>query len=232
MLIFLTTIEVKKINIRTPMQNLKILQDNALPQSRLAALGITKDEVIQIVQEAVAAKNNAIAIDPINTPGLLAYVYGTRALRAMLMPKGWRLDRTNNIEAVVNGDSTIKLLYQNTDSACDASREPRAISGKGPASSRMIAQAQGDLFPDLLEAELKQVPTPAIWFLCVSINENGVQAELSRPKAIEGGQYKGFHERIFIINKGEWNDLPPLVEKGTHNDAMLEDDFEITITRK
>jgi hypothetical protein len=46
-----------------------------------------------------------------------------------------------------------------------------------------------------------------VWFFCVSVNGDKVCAELSLPLKVEGGNFKGFIERIFIVRDGEWSDI-------------------------
>ncbi|MCK1622415.1 hypothetical protein IVA98_03980 [Bradyrhizobium sp. 160] len=60
------------------------------------------------------------------------------------------------------------------------------------------------------------------------INGDDVRAELSFPKRIEDGQFKGFNERIYIIRRGEWASMIPGVAVG-EGPAQ---DFEINVTRR
>ena len=68
----------------------------------------------------------------------------------------------------------------------------------------------------------------ALWYLFVHINGDDVRAELSFPKHIEDGQFKGFNERIYIIKPGEWASMMPKVDD---NEPPAQD-FEINVTRK
>ncbi|ANW05328.1 hypothetical protein LMTR13_05805 [Bradyrhizobium icense] len=61
------------------------------------------------------------------------------------------------------------------------------------------------------------------------MNGDDVRAELSFPKRIEDGQFKGFNERIYIIKAGEWASMMPQVIDGDEGPAQ---DFEINVTRK
>ena len=62
----------------------------------------------------------------------------------------------------------------------------------------------------------------------VYINGDDVRAELSFPKRIEDGQFKGFNERIYIIKPGEWLSM---IRKTDDNTPPAQD-FEINVTRK
>jgi hypothetical protein len=77
--------------------------------------------------------------------------------------------------------------------------------------------------------EKYQRENAALWYLFVHINGDDVRAELSFPKRIEDGQFKGFNERIYIMKSGEWASMMPKV---TADDEGPAQDFEINVTRK
>lgn len=210
------------------MPSVKICSRPAEVSERLAQFGLTRGELVEIVLKAVAAKNDSVDNDPANAPGSLAYIYGTRAIRDCLRPKGWEIDRTENIEATLNPVTGVRLVYQNCDICCDPRREPRAISGKGAGASRMVESCNGDLFPELLE-QAQRAAGPAL-FLCVSTDGEAVRAELSCPTKLEGKQFGDFAERILLIQK---DDLDP---RPTRSDAALEeeerDDYPVVVTKK
>ena len=193
-------------------------------------LGLTASELIGVVHQAVAAKAAFVLNHPLNAAGQLSYIYGTGALRDALRPKGWQIDRTGNIEATIDPGSGMKIVFQNADSACDDGRDPKAISDKGPAASKAVDQGQQSLFPeyDIEDEEKRKKENAALWYLFVYINGDDVRAELSFPKRIEDGQFKGFNERIYIIKPGEWTSMMPKVDD-TEPPAQ---DFEVNITRK
>lgn len=199
--------------------------------SRLDELGLTAAELIGVVQQAVAARADAVLNHPLNAPGQLSYIYGTGALRDTLRAKGWQIDRTDNIEATFDPRTGMKIVFQNADSACDDDRDPKAISDKGPAASRAVDVGQGNLFPqfDVEDREKRQRENAELWYLFVHINGDDVRAELSFPKRIEDKQFKGFNERIYIIQSGEWANIMPAVNDVDDGPAL---DFEINVTRK
>jgi hypothetical protein len=198
--------------------------------SRLDQIGLSAAELISVVHQAVAAKANFVLNHPLNAAGQLSYIYGTGALRDVLRPKAWVIDRTGNIEATFDPKTGIKIVFQNADSACDDDRDPKAISGKGPAAVSAVDLGQRNLFPDY-EAEdqaKRKKANAALWYFFVYINGDDVRAELSFPKHIEDGQFKGFNERIYIIKAGEWAAMMPK----TDDAEGPTQDFEINITRK
>src|SRR5690242_6611954 len=98
---------------------------------------------------------------------------------------------------------------------------------KGPAATKAVDLAQHNLFPEYDEedkAKLKK-ENAALWYFFVHINGDDVRAELSFPKRIEGGQFKGFNERIYVIKPGEWASMMPKIDDG---DLPVQD-FEINV---
>jgi hypothetical protein len=198
--------------------------------SRLDQLGLSASELIGVVHQAVAAKADFVLNHPLNAAGQLSYIYGTGALRDALRTKGWEIDRTGNIEATYNPKTGMKIVFQNADSACEDGRDPRAISDKGPAAIRAVDVGQSSLFPeyDIEDQEKRKRENASLWYVFVYINGDDVRAELSFPKRIEEGQFKGFNERIYIINPGEWASMMP---KAEDSDPPAQD-FDINVTRK
>jgi hypothetical protein len=197
---------------------------------RLDQLELSASELIGVVHQAVAAKANFVLNHPLNAGGQLSYIYGTGALRDALRTKGWEIDRIGNIEATYNSKTGMKIVFQNADSACEDGRDPKAISDKGPAAIKAVDIGQSSLFPeyDIEDQEKRKRENASLWYLFVHINGDDVRAELSFPKRIEDGQFKGFNERIYIIKPGEWLSMMPKADDA----APPAQDFDISVTRK
>lgn len=207
----------------------KIIKEDRDVDARLAELfATTREELYQIVRAVVGARNSVVLNDPITAAGQVAYQLGTRAVRDLFLPKGWARDRVDNIETAYHADTRQKIIYQNVDSAADPLRDPKAISGKGPAMERMVALTMPSLFPEW-DAERLAKQNASAWFFCVSVNGDDVRAELSRPLSIEGGQFALFVERIFIVKSGEWRKFDP---SKFEDDSVGNQTFEINVTRK
>jgi hypothetical protein len=204
-----------------------IIQDPLQVDARLADLGVTLDELRAIVRSAVAARNDAVPNDPSNAGGWMAYCYGTRKLRDIFCPRKWKLDRTDGVESVVNPTTGVKLVYQNAQSAGDISRDPRSVSAKGEASKQLVNWVNGDLFRGWPDQNKR--PDSSVWYLFVDTDGEYIGAELSRPQSIEGGQFKGFSERIIIVvpgNDNGWEDL------ALPDEDIDEQEFTVNVTRK
>ncbi|MFN3889311.1 MAG: hypothetical protein ACK4MV_02855 [Beijerinckiaceae bacterium] len=138
---------------------------------RLERFGVTRDELVDVVKKTVAARADTIDIDPLSAAGQLSYIFGTRHIRMLFMRNGWTLDRTENVESVVSPDGSMRIVFQNVDSACNPFQGPKAVSGKGPAANRMIDVAQGRLFsftdiPETVAPKAVESLNASVWYFC------------------------------------------------------------------
>ena len=199
--------------------------------SRLQAFGVTRAELIEVVRGVVGARADATDDDPVSAEGLFAYIYGTRYLRGLFRPKKWIRQRQENIESVRHPEKNLRIIYQSVDVAASRFQDPRAISGKGSGADRIIDSAQGSLFTEEQLADAKAAKVAPIdsgvWFFCVSVDGDNICAELSLPSSIDGKNFNGFLERIFVVREGEWTALSPRDE--IEGDAV---EFEPIVTRK
>lgn len=197
--------------------------------SRLSELGLTAEELKEIAFKAVSARNEAVPVDPLFTPGMFSYIHGVRAMRTTLMLKdGWEMDRGGNMEATFHEQLGVRIYFQNVDKAC-SSAIPKAIAGKGRAAKQLIEQQNLYLFPEM-EAEFQARENTEVWYFCVSVHDEEFRAELSRPRDIVGDQFHSFIERIFIVHGEGWL-LDPATTQDHEHEAP-EPELEITITRK
>jgi hypothetical protein len=215
----------------------KIYEHALEAEARLRELGFSMDGLASAAQIAGFVRNDSTGNDPLAAAGLFSWIYGTRALRDMLLPKGdWEIDRTDNIEATYNRKTGIKVIYTNVDLAAVRGRNPKAISGKGRGSERMVKAASGYLFPEEEAAAADRVADynrrldANVWYLCVSIREidgeQEIRAELSCPAYIDGGQFGEFVERIFILTGGDGE----IVERDS--DLGADEEFPVEVSRK
>jgi hypothetical protein len=183
-----------------------VLKNELEIHSRLADFGVTREELLTVVASAVGARRSASPMAPASAGGLMAWIRGTEALRAIFLPKGWELTRTDNIEAVYHAETGVKIIYQSADRAGDPVADPLAVSKKGLGSARAVESGQGDLFPEYMVDAAREL-NAASWYLFVYADGDDVRAELSFPKAIEEDQFKGFNERILLVQMGEWDSM-------------------------
>lgn len=206
-----------------------VIKEGYSVRQELHSLGLTVEIVTTIARKAAAAKAEALEIDPSSTPGTLAYIHGVRAIRWELLPLGWRLSRTGNVEATVNDKLGIQICFQNVDIAC-TEQNPQAISGKGAGSRKLIQSGQTELFdrnaPEASDA-LGCVPT--VWAVCVSTDSNRLRVEVSCPEAFEGNQFEGFSKRIWVIDE-DMEPTPGNIQRRDDDSDPVE--HEVRIAKK
>lgn len=210
------------------MTETKVFREDHEVAPRLSLFGATKDELLRVVELAAGGRADAVPNDPVTAGGQFSYIFGTRGLREVFIPKGWRKDNTKGIESVIHPESEIKLIFQNVDLACDSIKPPKAISGKGMASEEIIALSTAFLFKEMEKDHQKRL-NRTVWFFCVSANGEDVRAELSLPVGIKGKQFSGFAERIFILKHGEWDPSP--ISSKTDVSQIVQD-YDVSVSRK
>lgn len=204
---------------------LPVLVDAIQISDRLEQLGVSRDDLIQVVQAAVGARGNATPFHPKFTPGMFAYIEGTYRLRSQLAAKGWvSYVSRDNIESVFNKNTNTKIIYQNADLAGHPVIDPIPSSKKGLGSARVVAMGQGELFPEMA-AQLPAEMLAEVWYLFVQADGLDVRAELSCPISVQHDRFQGFRERIVLVKEGEW-DTPDLVD----NEPQPE--LEVNVSRK
>lgn len=207
------------------MQPVRIVKEDWDVEARLGALfGVSKAELVEVALAAVGGRRDAVDDDPITAAGTFSYIFGTRALRRLFRAKEWKRNRSGGVESVFAPDRGVKIVFQNADLAAEERRDPKAISDKGNATERAVRLGQGSLFPEIEEEEIKEA-TASVWYLFVSCEGDDIRAELSHPRSIVDGQFLGFHERVFIVNKG---DLSEINFDAGGGEPPQEFDFEIT----
>ena len=202
-----------------------VLAEDAKVLPRLEELGVTKAELLDVVRVAVGAKRAATDFHPASAGGLLSWISGTAHLRRTYVPQGWEICRRENIESIFNPRAKIKVIFQNAEQAGDPLADPIAASKKGAGSARAVESGQYELFPAIRERELDEINAPT-WCVFVFSEGADVRAEFSCPKAIVDEQFHGFHERIILLRKGEWDTPDPLV------DHVPPIEFEVPVSRK
>jgi Fe2+ transport system protein FeoA len=219
--IFSVTNEDEKISKESAMLVTKVFTAEHEVDRKLVSFGVTRDELIEVARNTLASRADAVEIDIRSMAGQLSYQYGTRFLRLLFLSKGWKIDRAENVESVISPDRTIKIVYQNVDVACSVFQSPLAISSKGPAASRMIDGAQGELFssfdsPQAIDPKTLPASKHTVWYFCMSFDGDNVSVELSLPSKIEGKNFSStFFERIFLVSGGDWSGVTLIDEAET-----------------
>lgn len=173
-------------------------------EARLHDFGLVRGQLLSIAEVAKAQADDASPLMPKNAPGTLAYIYGVQELRNQLLDGVWSVDRTQNVETVINRELNIRVGFQNVDHACDTFFPPMPRSSKGSAAELMNG-------PDLFDFSGIDVGPPTgvlsdgVPTYYVMVGEDG-SVELSHP-VIADGEYRDFIERIYIRGVGnDWSE--------------------------
>lgn len=190
---------------------------------RLSDFGLVAENILAIAAAARAWAEDASPLMPQNAPGTLAYIHGVQELRVQTIGNGWEIDRSCNVEAVINRELGKRIAFQNVDRACDEIMPPIPRSAKGKGAEYLNG-------PDLFEhfgvepGPLTGVKEDGLPTYYVMVGEDG-SVELSHP-IILNGTYQHFAERIFVHAPGEdWEG-----EIGSETGPV--EDFEIEVSFK
>jgi hypothetical protein len=195
--------------------------------SRLSELRLSFDGLSEVLRLVFAECGFCNENDPSGTRGWTVYRWGVRGLREQFRPKGWDIDRTGNLETIVNHDIKVRVAVLNTDDGtCDEYRLPRNTNEKGPNSER-AALANAALLPGAAEwPRLRSDGTPAVtpeydtWHLCIYVRDDELRAELSLLNDFCAGYFCSAAERIFLVRPGEWRSV---VEKAPSEEIDVVD---------
>lgn len=212
--------------------------------SRLAALGLEWDELMESVRAGFIAQWNTTEHHPKTAGGFNRWSEGFAALCDPLAKRGWRKIEIENVPLVVDDTRKIAIAVQSgnratgIDPASDAAgMNLRTRRPKGPGAGYLIDETTG-VQPSLLA--LLGEGTPPEWvrphhlhgyslYLLLSFEDaGGGRAELARPKFITAtGEITDWSERIIL---GDLRDELP----GEHDVAEPDEPIssEFTVLRK
>jgi hypothetical protein len=209
---------------------------------RLSEFGITREQLVEIIQAMVAAKAECTENDPPSAPGWSSWRHGTRRAREVFRSDGWLKDDTDQLPTIVKPSIGMRIAVANTDDGTgitSAGIYPQNRSRKGAATDRAIDLNQHTLFGDageddgvVVKFKPRDTHTDAIttFYLCVFNEGDEVRAEFSCPILVENGFFMGFSERIILFGPGEW---PPKIKTSKHDDDTGDgSDYDIPVRRK
>lgn len=209
------------------MKQAKIYRKSHKIIKRLTLFDVKIEDLQGVALEAISARNDATPLHPSNAPGMYSYMAGVAALRMIFLGKpGWKISRRKGVEAVVNANLGTVILFQNVDFACGR-HDPNPITVKGEGVTRLVDNPSGFLWAYMAEED-QNLENRHVWFFCVSSHGDQVRAELSRPRAIDNGNFGTFAERIFIVQDSGWSITNENLDKDFDNNEGL----EISVTKK
>lgn len=200
-----------------------VRQDAGDVTARLLELGTDLERLLRVRDIALHEASNATPFHCTNAGGTFAYQHGVFALRQEHVDvDGWRLDRSENVEGIVNDALNVRVLFSNVDVACRDDLGPKPRSAKGSGSERVCA---GNLFGHL--PEFTPEPRDGIATYYLMIDENGA-AELTRP-VVADRTFKSYIERIWLSNGLDDDGIG--AKSSLDNDDALTD-FDPQVARK
>jgi hypothetical protein len=201
-------------------------------QTSLDELGITREELLEVVYTSVGARRDCTSNHPPSAPGSMSWFEGTKRLRELLAPKGWEPCNDGHISSAYARHRKIKIVFCNADDGTGVVDSlPQNWNRKGAATSGAVSDNQAWLnFGADAEnvIRMSQVDGIRTYFLFVYCEAEAVRAELSLPSRIDKGFFQDFEERIILLGRDEGDG--PVRAKGTGPDEGL--DFDISVIRK
>lgn len=202
-----------------------------------ARFSLSREQLLDVIGVMVGARRDCTDNDPAGSVGWASYQHGTRRLREVSMPSGYRKDATDQIEAAAHDKLKIKIVIANTNAGTGLEEyEPKNLSQKGAATDRAISPNQ-TTFISLLEAQPGVVNIRLqntdkngylTWYFCLYHDGDEVRAELSLPKDVENGFFKDFIERIIIVGREGFDGTA--IKRDDDDGATSE--FDIPVSRK
>jgi len=221
----------------------KILTEPIEVDNRLEALGLSREQLLEVVEAVVGARADCTPNDPPGSQGWSAYRMGTRRLReVLLVDEDWIKEEVDQIPCVTNAKLGIRIAVANTDDNTgieDDDIKPQNISKKGSATDRLVHSNQGS-FMAILDASLnvvqlnkaRKAPGPILFYYLCTYNEGDeCRAELSCPSAIVNGYFTDFVERIILVGPDDGGSGPARRKRRDDNDGGAPE-FDVKVTRK
>jgi hypothetical protein len=167
----------------------------------LAALGLTRQVLLEAVLAGLLARDACTPNDPPFLPGIYQWGRTVRVLREVLAPLGWSRSDEGNFCTVVEPEGRFAIAVA---SGCEQTgvvgREmPTTKCRKGPNTADAVhANEQLYLFRELAPVVTRE-PDRATWILLFHNDAKEIRAELSLPNSIgEDGHINGWRDRIII----------------------------------
>lgn len=189
----------------------------------------TREQWIEVVKAAVAARARCTADNSAAAPGFYAWDAATARCRQIFRREGWQKGNFTGIETIINSDFKRMVAIMNTDDGtADKNRTPRNRTPKGIATASVIdLNNQYEMFKHSEVGPFEEPPY-SLWYLCIFDSGKLVRAELSRPNGYAARTIVKFDERIFILGDGDWEKIVLEPEDKIGGS----DEVEINIRRK
>ena len=211
--------------------------------SELNLIGLSGEQVLEIVHAMAGAKADTTENDPPGAAGWSSWRMGIRRAREVTIHDrrfpDWERDEAGQISSVVNKVLGVRLLVANTDDGTGIlteGRYPQNRSKKGAATDRIVQSNQITCWEIMGEAEnVIAFPVPSdrehgivTWYVCVFAVGDELRAEVSCPTDVESGFFSDFSKRIVILG-GDGIGIDPVRGSKPEGEVV---EFDIPVARK
>jgi hypothetical protein len=155
------------------------------------------------LQDRVLLRAQAVArsydtkLYPNGASGTVRYLHLVAHLSEVLLPLGWERCDDDNIPRLVDRERKVALVVASGDALTGTpwsfqGRYPRSKYPKGEATKKAVdrnVQRELTLFDDEPDAQAVELSDYETWFLMVYVSTKLIQAEVSRPQAMDDKGY-------------------------------------------
>jgi hypothetical protein len=187
-------------------QNQSFLLKSSTQEEMLAAIGITAADLNATVVQIYRAFAAVGPLHPKGFSGTNSWADGTQAIRATMVPKGWKIADPNGQPRIVSpgGRYAITVSSGNPNTG-NPNKTPQTKNSKGSQTSRSVAynSRQGELFVNEPQENVISVAAEEqmLWFLLYYVDIEGkeVRYELSCPITVgDNDKVDGWAVRIIM----------------------------------
>ena len=196
----------KVIKMSLDKNNKKVIHNSNEVDSVLEFIGVTTQQIKEIVSKGQMIRNTVTPNHPITAAGTFAYHEMVKAIRDALIPMGWTRQTVNNCELTAHPvkNITISVSGGNKETG-NQFGIPETKNPKGSQTELLVIENsyQDDMFTpknELTAGKFDQVACQN-WILLYHHDpqNNEVRIELSLPTSIgRNGKINGWHLRLII----------------------------------
>lgn len=218
------------------MLNTSIVAEPLEVESRLLALGLKQNTLVEALRAGHTAKFNCSALDPKITPGTDGWSRTVRALRRFQIPEGWIADEDSNYSPTVCEERKIRVVVATGDYRTGAvGPAPRLTSDKGLMTKLAVRKKSPQIdYLEHLKPRIRQIAHEAstyeTWWFLILLEEAYARAELALPRKLVDLRTFDFAERIILpVQRFE----PELGKRPISEPELeTEQEFDVQIRRK
>lgn len=198
------------------------------------SFGITTKDIAAVVAAMYLGFSEATSLHPKGFGGTNAWAQGTSAMRALLIPKGWRAEDPLGQPRVVSRDKKTSITLSSGNAftgVADQIPQTRNDKGSQTASSVNFNARQGQLFPANPVNQESNVATPpgqVLWIFLyfIDLDNEEIRYELSQPTSMsDADKVSGWSTRLVFPSMK----LEPTLDE--YSDGG-ESDIDIEVTPK